>query len=319
MKAGSLAKLAVILVMYRQKQNLELLYSSLARQSFKDFKIYFVDNNPDSSDSGFSALLNEQFKLDIEYITAGRNTGFAGGNNLGAEKAISAGCEYIFFLNNDTIIESTCIEQLITSLENEPRGAAASPIIFFWEGDKVKKRVQEFGSSADFNSYTIKKHFEGTDYSLSSQNIPESAKADVLPGAAMMVKTDVLKRTGLWEESYFAYGDEIDLARRIKEAGCICLVNKNAVIWHNHKWNKENKQGYYFEYYLIQRNKYLYFRKYRLFVNLILSYLKDSLLFPWRLVWFIKVCDLKLSWYYIKGTYAGLLGHKGKPNLYFVK
>lgn len=319
MKAGSLAKLAVILVMYRQKQNLELLYNSLAEQSFKDFKIYFVDNNPDSSDSGFSAQLNEQFKLDIEYITAGRNTGFAGGNNLGAEKAISAGCEYIFFLNNDTIIESSCIEQLLTSLENEPRAAAASPIIFFWEGDRVKKRVQEFGSSADFNSYTIKKHFEGADYSLSSQNIPESAKADVLPGAAMMVKTDVLKRTGLWEESYFAYGDEIDLARRIKEAGYICLVNKNAVIWHNHKWNKENKQGYYFEYYLIQRNKYLYFRKYRLFISLILSYLKESLLFPWRLVWFIKVCDLKLGWYYIKGTYAGLLGHKGKPNLYFVK
>lgn len=318
-KAGSLAKLAVILVMYRQKQNLELLYSSLAGQSFKDFKIYFVDNNPDSSDSGFSTLLNEQFKLDIEYISAGRNTGFAGGNNLGAEKAISAGCEYIFFLNNDTIIESTCIEQLITSLENEPRGAAASPIIFFWDGDKEKKRVQEFGSSADFNSYTIKKHFEGSDYSLSSQNIPDSAKADVLPGAAMMVKTDVLKRTGLWEEIYFAYGDEIDLARRIKEAGYNCLVNKNAVIWHNHKWNKENKQGYYFEYYLIQRNKYLYFRKYRLFISLILSYLKDSLLFPWRLVWFIKVCDLKLGWYYIKGTYAGLLGHKGKPNLYFVK
>lgn len=318
-KAGSLAKLAVILVMYRQKQNLELLYSSLAGQSFKDFKIYFVDNNPDSSDSGFSTLLNEQFKLDIEYISAGRNTGFAGGNNLGAEKAIAEGCEYIFFLNNDTIIESTCIEQLITSLENEPRAAAASPIIFFWEGDTVKKRVQEFGSSADFNSYTIKKHFEGSDYSLLSQNIPDSAKADVLPGAAMMVKTDVLKQTGLWEESYFAYGDEIDLARRIKEAGYICLVNKNAVIWHNHKWNKENKQGYYFEYYLIQRNKYLYFRKYRLFISMILSYLKDSLLFPWRLVWFIKVCDLNLGWYYIKGTYAGLLGHKGKPNLYFVK
>jgi hypothetical protein len=97
------------------------------------------------------------------------------------------------------------------------------------------------------------------------------------------------------------------------------MVSKNAAIWHNHKWVKQNKQGYYFEYYLIQRNKYLYFRKYSLYKKMFVSYILDSIKFPWRLIWFAKVCDLKLGYYYIKGTYAGLLGHNGKPNLSFLK
>jgi len=318
-KAGSLAKTGIILVMYRQKHNLELLYSSLAEQTDKDFIIYFVDNNSDNTDSVFSAELNTKFGLTIEYIPVGANTGFAGGNNIGAKKAIASGCEYIFFLNNDTILDRACIEQLIGSLHNNPEVAAASPIIFFWSGAKNKERVQEFGASADFGSYTIKKNYESAVYSEVEKIMPQSMGSDVLPGAAMMVKTELLAKTGLWEEGYFAYGDEIDLARRIKDAGYTCVVNRDAVLWHNHKWNKENKQGYYFEYYLIQRNKYLYFRKYSLYGKMLFAYIADSFLFPWRLIWFVKVCDLKLGWYYIKGTYAGILGHKGKPNLYFVK
>ena len=73
------------------------------------------------------------------------------------------------------------------------------------------------------------------------------------------------------------------------------------------------------EYYLIQRNKYLYFRKYSLFGRMLVAYVSDSFRFPRRLLWFVKVCDLKLGYYYLKGTYAGIIGHKGKPNLGFLK
>lgn len=314
-----LAKIGIILVMYRQKHNLELLYGSLADQSEKDFKIYFVDNNSDDSDSAYSELLNKTLNLDIEYIHAGGNTGFAAGNNIGAKKAIEQGCEFIFFLNNDTILENKCLSALAGALSNDPAAAAAAPIILFWEGSKTMGRIQEFGAKADFNSYTIEKFYEGTDHKQIENQIPDVVYADIMPGAATFIRADVLKKTGLWEEDYFAYGDEIDLARRIKNAGYKCAAIKKAILWHNHKWTKENKQGYYFEYYLIQRNKYLYFRKHGLYFNLLISYLTDSIKFPFRLLWFIKVCDLKLGFYYLKGTYAGIFGHKGKPGLYFVK
>lgn len=317
--ADILADTAIILVMFRQKHNLQLLYSSLFTQSLKEFKIYFVDNNPDSGDTVFSKELNKKYGLDIDYINTYENTGFAGGNNAGAKKAIDDGAQFIFFLNNDTILENNCIELLTGFLKNEPGIAAVSPLIFYWNGKTEPGRIQEFGADADFNSYNIKKYFEGAEYESVKNNIPEIKHVNTLPGAAMMVRSSALKKTGLWEESYFAYGDEIDLARRINDAGFKCAVFKNAVLWHNHKWIKDNKEGYYFEYYLIQRNKYLYFRKFSLYGSLLTAYIVDSLKFPFRLIWFAKVSSIKTGYYYIKGTYAGLFNHKGKPKLGFIK
>ncbi|MBL8016756.1 MAG: glycosyltransferase family 2 protein [Ignavibacteria bacterium] len=310
---------AIILVMFRQKHNLELLYNSLHRQSYKDFRIYFVDNNPDDTDRLFSEELNRRLGMDIEYIAAGGNTGFAGGNNLGASKAIADGFEYILFLNNDTELEENCLQELINAVEISPDTAVSSPLILYYTADKKEQRIQEYGAKADFSTYSITKYFEGKMLLESEKDMPVNMKVDLVSGAAMLVKADALRKAGLWEEKYFAYGDEIDLAARLKKAGFASIVTKKAVLWHNHKWVKENRQGFYFEYYLIQRNKYLYFRKHKLYFNMFISYITDILKFPVRLLWFIKVCDFKLGYYYLKGTYAGLLGHAGKPNLSFMK
>lgn len=315
----TLAKTAVILVMFRQKHNLELLYGSLAGQSEKDFRIYFTDNNPDDSDSEFSKKLNVKYGLDITYLHSGGNYGFARGNNIAAQQAIEDGCKYLFFLNNDTILDNKCIENLIITAQSSQSIAAVSPLIMYWKGKKEPGIIQEFGAMADFKSYTISKNFEGKEFSAIEKNISPALTVDMLPGAATFIKSAALKQTGLWEEKYFAYGDEIDLAYRIRQAGYTCIAVKDAILWHNHKWSKENKQGYYFEYYLIQRNKYLYFRKFGFYGKMIISYFLDSVKFPFRLFWFIKVCDLKLGYYYLKGTYAGLFGHSGKPNLGFIK
>ncbi len=310
---------AIILVMFRQKHNLKLLYNSLHTQSYKDFRVYFVDNNPDDADRLLSEELNRKLGLDIEYIAAGGNTGFAGGNNIGARKAFSDGCEFILFLNNDTELEKNCLRELINAIGLTPETAVSSPLILYYTADKKNPRIQEYGAKADFSSYSIAKYYEGKMLSEAEKDMPVSMNVDLVSGAAMLVKTEALKKTGLWEEQYFAYGDEIDLAARLKNAGFTSVVTKKAVLWHNHKWIKENKQGFYFEYYLIQRNKYLYFRKHKLYFSMFASYVTDILKFPVRLLWFMKVCDAKLGYYYLKGTYAGLLGHKGKPNLSFMK
>lgn len=300
--------------MYRQKHNLELLYKSLYEQSYYNFKIYFVDNNPDNSDTEFSRGLNKTLGLEIEYISSGKNTGFAGGNNIGANAAIKENIPFIFFLNNDTIPHKHCIEELIKPLKASNDIAASAPLIFYWNGIKEPGKIQEFGSSADFRSYKITKYFEGCNYALTQNEIPELRIVDLLPGTAVMIKTDVLQKTGLWEEMYFAYGDEIDLAKRIREQGYKSVAVKNAILWHNHKWIKENKSGYYFEYYLIQRNKYLYFRKFKLWKHLFASFLNDIIKFPFKLIWFIKVSGMKLSYYYLKGTFAGIVGKSGIPD-----
>ncbi len=309
---------AVILVMYRQKHNLELLYDSLYAQSYQNFRIYFVDNNPDDDDINFSKILNEKYAFTIEYIRPGYNSGFAAGNNAGAERAIKDGYEFIFFLNNDNELDKSCIQELVSALKSEPDAGAVSPLIMYGGDKRNENVIQEFGEKCDFDKYKIIKNFELMNLSDAEGKIQSKLSCDLLSGGAVMFRQTALKKTGLWDERYFAYGDEIDIFRRLRDNGFTALAIAGAKLYHHHKWGKDNKQSYYFEYYLIERNKFLYFHKFGLYSAMFFMFILDTLKFPGRLMWFIKVCDFKLAIYYLRGGLAGLLNRKGKPGLGFI-
>jgi GT2 family glycosyltransferase len=134
-------------------------------------------------------------------------------------------------------------------------------------------------------------------------------ETDFIGGGVCLIKADIFKKAGMYESSYFAYFDEIDLSYRLKETGIYrMLVTSKAKIWHNHNWEgkNNNKYSFYLEYYLSERNKFLYYRKYRLYGYLILMLLEDLLRFPGRLWWFKQKCDFTLGMYYIKGMFDGL-------------
>lgn len=312
-----MAKLGIILVLYKQKHHLELLYRSVASQTFSDFKIYFVDNNNDDSDITASEEINKNFHLEIAYIKAGCNSGFAGGNNLGAKEALNEGCELIFFLNNDTELESNCLKELVDLFDSDLEIGVTGPLILL--GNKKNIRIQEFGMSANFDYYCIKKYFESMSFENVKNNLPENMYVDLVSGGAVMVKKEAIEKAGLWEQRYFAYGDEIDFGKRFREACYKTCVTSKAIIWHHHDWNPQNKQSYYFEYYLIERNKFLYFHKYKKYMKLILIVSVDLIKFPVRAFWFIRVCNFRLALYYLRGMLAGILNQQGKPNLNFIE
>ena len=94
-------------------------------------------------------------------------------------------------------------------------------------------------------------------------------------GGAMMIRSSVLKITGLFEEDYFMYNDEIDFAYRINKAGFKTLCLRDAIVRHYHDFAKSNKKGNNLMYYYIMRNRYFYFIKYHLITNLIFSLIKE--------------------------------------------
>jgi GT2 family glycosyltransferase len=187
-------------VFYQQKQNIELLYGSLAAQSFKDFTVYFVDNNADGDDRQESEEVNKRFGLDIIYLSAAGNAGFAAGNNLGARRAIDDGCKYIFFLNNDTELHSNCLEELIKTANSSPEIGVVAPIIYYGTSAEPKITIQEYGAKANFRSYKISKNFEGQKLHMAKASLGHSLEVDLVSGGACLVKTEVLKKTGPWEE-----------------------------------------------------------------------------------------------------------------------
>ena len=101
--------------------------------------------------------------------------------------------------------------------------------------------------------------------------IPTEVYIDYVTGGAMMIRSTVLKITGLFEEDYFMYNDEIDMAYRVKKAGYQTLCMRDAIVRHFHDFSKLNKTGNNLMYYYIMRNKFIYFKKFRLYFNFSLS------------------------------------------------
>jgi hypothetical protein len=312
-----LSILGIITVVTNEKQNLQEYFNSLKEQVLKDFTLYFVDNNSTDGSVEFFKELNKNNEITTEYILLNFNSGFSGGCNAGAERAIEDGCKYLFFSNNDLVFDQQAMNELKKLFDSDQNLACAGPVLFKHK-DKAPDEIQEFGGSINFKRGKLLKHY--TNQNIHTAGIPEYLETDFIGGGVCFIKADVFSRAGMFENSYFAYFDEIDLSYRLKVQNSYKMaVTSKAKIWHNHKWSKKNNNGYYFEYYLSERNKFLYLRKYKLYFSLLHTAIQDLITFPWKAVWFIKVCDVKLSLYYLKGLLDGLLNKKGKPRFSFLK
>lgn len=308
--------LGIITVVTNERQNLEEYFNSLKEQVLKDYTLYFVDNNSVDDSVEFFKNLNKNNDIKAEYILLNFNSGFSGGCNAGAKKAIEDGCKYLFFSNNDLFFDPLAISELKKMFDSDANLDCAGPVLFK-NKNLAPDEIQEFGGSINYKRGKLVKHF--TNQNVHTSKIPEYSETDFIGGGVCFIKADVFSRIGMFENSYFAYFDEIDLSYRLKvQHNCKMAVTSKAKIWHNHKWSKKNNNGYYFEYYLSQRNKFLYFRKYKLYSSMFITVAEDLIRFPWKAVWFIKVCDIKLSLYYLKGMLDGLMNKKGKPNLSFL-
>jgi GT2 family glycosyltransferase len=206
----------------------------------------------------------------------------------------------------------------LSKLVTDDKEIVCSGLLLLKHKEKYPDIIQEFGGKIDFKKGKLDKYYEGKN--IKDISLPDVIETDFVSGGACFVKSDVFKNAGMYEESYFGYFDEIDFSYRLKVINNLKMAAvSSAIAYHNHDWSKKNKTSYYFEYYLGERNKFLYFRKFRLYKSIIGSLFIDLIKFPRRLFWFKKVCDFKVGYYYLKGMLHGLLNVKGKPKLKFVK
>lgn len=312
-----MSTVGIVTVVTNEKHNLNDLYVSLAEQTFKDFTLYFVDNNSTDGSAGYFKELNNSNEIKVTYIRLEHNSGFSTGSNTGAKQAINDGCEYLFISNNDLVYDKKAVEELFKLVKNSDSIVCAGPLLMM-HSKKSPGIIQEFGGKINFRRGTMKKNYEGT--YLHTVTLPEVMDTDFVGGGVCFIKADVFEKAGMFESSYFGYFDEIDLSYRLKKLNNYKMaVTSKAIIWHDHYWTKKQNTNYYFEYYLSERNKFLYYHKFRLYFSMLLMLAEDIIKFPWRLRWFMSVCDFKLGMYYLKGMFHGLMNKKGKPLLSFVK
>ena len=212
-------KLSVVIVNYNVKHFIEqCLFSVLKAAQHVSCEVFVVDNN---SVDGSVGLLKSKFP-QITLIENKVNTGFSVANNQAIKLAKG---EYILLLNPDTVVQEDTFLKTIAFMDEHPLAGGLGVKMLDGQGNFApeSKRGLPTPSVAFYKMFGLSKLFPRSKkfgvYHLSY--LPENAinEMDVISGAFMLMRKSVLDKIGLLDETFFMYGEDIDLSYRITQAG----------------------------------------------------------------------------------------------------
>lgn len=198
---------SIITINYNESQVTKDMLKSLENLAYSNVEIIVVDNASPNDDP--DSIL-EQFP-HIKLIKSKENLGFAGGNNLGVKEAKG---EYLFFINNDTIVPKDCIAPLVETLqEDEQIGMVSPKIKFHWDSTLI-----QYAGYTPMSHWTIRNNSIGY-HQKDDGRYDQPRETASIHGAAMMVPKKVVEKVGMMTEVYFLYYEEHDWAEMVKRAG----------------------------------------------------------------------------------------------------
>ena len=210
-------QLSIIIVNYNVKHFLEqCLYSVLKATAGMQAEIIVVDNN--SSDNSID-YLQPRFAR-IRFLANSENLGFAKACNQGLKQASG---KLILFLNPDTIIPEDCFQKCISFFESHPDAGALGIKMLDGSGKFLKESKRSFPSplTSLFKLFGLSRLFPHSGifsrYHLGHFDKNRDHAVDVLAGAFMMIRKEVLDETGGFDEIFFMYGEDVDLSYRMQK------------------------------------------------------------------------------------------------------
>ena len=221
--------LSIIIVNYNTKLLTIQTIESIFSRTYVKFEIIVVDNSTLVSES----LID--FKQENVRIIQVENHGFGHACNRGSEIAIG---DFVLFLNSDTIAKHDSIEKSVNYLMNHPETGALGCKILLPDGslDHGCRR----GFPTPFNSLA---YFLGLDrifpnskvfggYRLNYLDINQIQTVDAVSGAFLLMRRDLYVKLNGFDETFFMYGEDLDLCYRIKEQGYIVIYFPETSITH---------------------------------------------------------------------------------------
>ncbi len=214
-----MVKLSVIIVNYNVKHFLEQCLISVFNAARNiDLEIFVVDNN---SVDGSCSMVKEKFPT-VSLIENKKNHGFSFANNQAIK--IAKG-QYILLLNPDTVVEEDSFEKCIGFMDSNPDSGALTVKMIDGKGRYLpeSKRALPTPTVAFYKIFGLAQLFPKSKkfakYYLGHLNNDEINEIEILPGAYMFLRKETIEKTGVLDEDYFMYGEDIDLSYRITQSG----------------------------------------------------------------------------------------------------
>ena len=207
----------ISIVLFKNDQDLvkKAIYSCV--NSVLINRIYLIDNSPTDTLSCLAGLDSR-----IEYIFNNANLGFGKAHNVALKRSIEENIPYHLVLNPDVYFEGGVLEELYNFMENNPDVGLVMPKVLYPDGTlqylcKLLPTPLDLFGRRFLNFGPFKKIVEKRNevYELRFTGYDKIMEVPYLSGCFMFIRTEVLKKVGLFDERFFMYLEDTDLSRRI--------------------------------------------------------------------------------------------------------
>jgi len=206
--------LSILIVSWNTSQLLEnCLASILANPPTSPFEIWVVDN---ASSDDSARMVREKFP-QVHLVDNRENVGFARANNQAMQRCSG---NYLLLLNPDTLVESGALQALADFLDKTPEaGVAGARILNPDRSLQISSWPRPTLSRELWRLLHLDSLLPYAEYTLTKWETNQAQEVDVLLGACVLLRKDVLDQVGFLDENYFMYSEEVDLCYRIQRAG----------------------------------------------------------------------------------------------------
>jgi hypothetical protein len=211
-------RVAVVVLNWNGLEDTLECLESLSKSVYPNIEVIVVDNG---SSDGSPEEIAGRFP-DVHLIRNPGNMGFSGGNNVGIREAFRWGADFVWLLNNDTVVEPEALDHLVRAARQSDEIGLVSPVIRFFED---RARIQFCGSYVDWKKRCIVKV-------ENPGSLPGNGMNISLWGTALLIKRGFVERAGYLDEKYFAYHEDEEYCMRAARTGYRCVVVPEARVFH---------------------------------------------------------------------------------------
>jgi len=282
----------VMLLNWNDAENTLDCLRSVYELDYANFRVVMVDNG---STDGSDQVIREAFP-QVEFIANERNLGFAGGANVGLDYAQRQEAAYVFFVNNDTVLDRSLLKGLIQAAEAHPRAGLLTPKIYYYDDPALiwaagarwapfPPRVKMIGlGKRDHSRYDVLR------------------RVDYATGCALLIRREVLETAGGFDPIYWPiYHEDYDYCARVTKVGWEIGYVPTARMWHKNA-QSQRRSGT---------------QAFNLGKNIVPFYLRHgrpphlslALFVAWVVLRELIKGNLAFLWFYLAGVRAGLIRH----------
>ncbi|MAF13875.1 MAG: hypothetical protein CMI53_03210 [Parcubacteria group bacterium] len=234
-------RVLIVIVIYNGADYLRDCLTSLSKITYERgrYEFFLVDNG--STDGSVDYVKNNWGALKL--LENQKNYGFAHANNMGLQYAVDYAFDYVYLLNQDTIVEPDFLEKAVAVADSDHKiGAVQSKLLLHPDKDKINS----IGNETHYLGFGFAGGYRKPDSEMESKEITYPS------GASVLLRVYSLKKVGFFNPDFFAYHEDSDLGWRLRLADYKIMLAPESIVYHKYQFSRSIKK-----FYLMERNRYL--------------------------------------------------------------